>query len=65
MVMGGGFWKGGNQEITKPIAPTQFKMVDVYIFYNVIEFFDGKNNQDRKKRPFWTFEIPHGIATIV
>jgi hypothetical protein len=40
-------------------------MEDVYIFYNIIEIVLQKNNQDKKRKVFWPFEILNGICTIV
>jgi hypothetical protein len=51
--MGGASWKGGSQEIIKPTTTTRFKMEDVCIFYNVIEFFWWKQiTKIERKGPF-------------
>ncbi len=66
MAMGGVSWRGGRRKMAKPIIIAQFKMEDVCIFCNVIEIvLIIKNNQDRKKEPFWPFEAPNGIGTIM
>jgi hypothetical protein len=39
-------------------------MEDVYILYNIIEFFYKKSNQNKNSKGFWPFEILNGICTI-
>jgi hypothetical protein len=39
MVMGGVSWKGGSQELVKPMTITRLKMEDACILCNLIEFF--------------------------
>jgi hypothetical protein len=40
--MGGVFWKGGSQEVVRPMAIAQLKMEDVCILCNVIKNFYEK-----------------------
>jgi hypothetical protein len=58
MVMGGVSWRGGSQEVAKPMAITQFKMEDTYIFCNVIEVFLQKRmTQVERWRPSDLFKL--------
>jgi hypothetical protein len=61
MVMGGVFWKGGSQEVAKPMAIAQLKMEDTCIFCNVIETF-WQRKVIKVER---VFQASNGIGTIM
>jgi hypothetical protein len=64
--MGGAFSRGGSWEVARPTATAQLKMEDVCILCNVIEKkFTEKSNKDKRRSAFCSFEVPHGIGTIV
>jgi hypothetical protein len=63
--MGGVFWRGGSQEVTKHITIVRLKMEDICILCNAIKVFYQKNDQDRKMKVFWPFQAPNGINVIM
>jgi len=62
VVMGGVSWRGGSQEVARPITTAQLKMEDAC---NIIEIFWWKNNQNKKGRALWPFKAPNNIGTLV
>jgi hypothetical protein len=65
MVMGGVFWRGGSQEVAKPMATAWLKMEDTCIFGNVIEFFwQIKVMKVERKGPFDLFKLQMPLAQL-
>jgi hypothetical protein len=65
MVMGGVSWKGGNWEVAKltTIARLDIKMVDICIFYNVIEtFWQRKVAKVERWEPFDPFKLQMALG---
>jgi hypothetical protein len=52
MAMGGVFWKGGSEEVARPIVIAQFKMEGAYILCTIIEIiWQRKVTKTERGRP--------------
>jgi hypothetical protein len=61
--MGGVCWRGGSQEIAKPLATARLKMEDVCILYNVIKtFWWRKMTKVKRQGPFVPFKLQMALA---
>jgi hypothetical protein len=61
----GGSWRGGSQEVIRPIAIVGLKMEDVCILYNVIEIlWWRKVTKIEKGGPFGLFKLQITLAQL-
>jgi hypothetical protein len=61
--MGGAYWRGGSQEVTRPLDIAQFKMEDDCILCNVIEIFLWKKiTKIENGKPFGALKFHMALA---
>jgi hypothetical protein len=63
--MGDVYWRGGTQELAKPMAIAWLKMEDICIFCNAIKkIWQKKVIKVKRWKPF-NLQVSNGIGTIV